>query len=404
MNLAYKDIRHNLGRFALTLLGVGMLLMVVMAMSGIYRGLVTEGTLLIDHIGADLWIVQRDTRGPFAEISRVPRSLVDRVAVVPGIHQAREFVTHTIQREHRGRRMRMLIVGLSWPADRGQWLPLVAGRPLAQNHFEIIADQSLGLRLGETIRLGKETYTAVGVTRGMTSLGGDGAAFLTLSDALAVQFDLPGEAVRLERAARQGRAGLQDTGRAQPALLEHAMRPAADIPALGASQISAVIATIAPGTDPAGVIQTLSAWPDVSVITLEGQRELILKGVVERSRRQLGLFQLILMIVSAIVMSLIVYTLTLDKLHDLAMLKLIGAPTRVILSLIVQQAVILGMLGFVVANLIGTRLFPLFPRRIVITREDLAQLALAVLGISILASGLAVWRAVRISPNEALIQ
>ena len=33
MNLAHKDIRHNLGRFALTCLGVGMLLMIVAGLS-----------------------------------------------------------------------------------------------------------------------------------------------------------------------------------------------------------------------------------------------------------------------------------------------------------------------------------------------------------------------------------
>ena len=82
MNLAAKDIRHNLGRFALTTIGVGMLLMIVMGMGGIYRGIIEDATLLIDRVGADLWVVQRDTRGPFAEISRVPANLVHRVSAV----------------------------------------------------------------------------------------------------------------------------------------------------------------------------------------------------------------------------------------------------------------------------------------------------------------------------------
>ena len=38
MNLAYRDVRHHVGRFVLTGLGVGVLLMVVMGMAGIYRG------------------------------------------------------------------------------------------------------------------------------------------------------------------------------------------------------------------------------------------------------------------------------------------------------------------------------------------------------------------------------
>src|SRR5688572_19380130 len=100
MNLAIKDVQHNLGRFSLTAVGIGMMLMIVMGMAGIYRGLIDDATLIINRIGGDLWVVQRDTRGPFAEISRVPETLVYRVQAVPGIISAREFVFHTIQRQH----------------------------------------------------------------------------------------------------------------------------------------------------------------------------------------------------------------------------------------------------------------------------------------------------------------
>ena len=58
MNLAAQDIRHNGGRFALTATGIGLLLMLVLGMGGIYSGLVHEATLLIDRLDADLWVVQ----------------------------------------------------------------------------------------------------------------------------------------------------------------------------------------------------------------------------------------------------------------------------------------------------------------------------------------------------------
>jgi putative ABC transport system permease protein len=103
MNLAVRDIRHNAGRFVFTTVGIGLLLMIVMGMGGIYRGLIHEATLLVNCVGADLWIVQGDTRGPFAEVSRIPASLEDRVRAVPGVAGARRFVSHTIQREHAGR-------------------------------------------------------------------------------------------------------------------------------------------------------------------------------------------------------------------------------------------------------------------------------------------------------------
>lgn len=112
MNLAVRDIRHSLGRFVLTTIGVGMLLMVVMGMGGIYRGLVDDALVVTRGVGADLWVVQQSTRGPFAEVSRLPRRVVDRVAAVPGVTDAREFVFHTIQREHRGKPLRMGVLGL----------------------------------------------------------------------------------------------------------------------------------------------------------------------------------------------------------------------------------------------------------------------------------------------------
>jgi len=72
-------------------------------------------------------------------------------------------------------------------------------------------------------------------------------------------------------------------------------------------------------------------------------------GKADRARRQLGLFRVILVVVSTIIMALIIYTLTLDKTHDIAMLKLMGARHRVIAGLILQQALLLGALGYGIA-------------------------------------------------------
>jgi len=403
MNLAAKDIQHNLGRFALTSFGIGMLLMIVMGTAGIYRGLIEDATLLIERIGADLWVVQRDTRGPFAELSQVPRTLVHRVQAVPGVESAREFVFHTIQRQHDSKPLRMAILGLSWPLDKGEWLPLVAGRPLAQNHYEMVADKTLGLRLHERIKLGKDTYTIVGITGGMVSTNGEGMAFLTVLDSQAIQFDTPPEAIRLERAARQRRSEAEDIFRSQPILTEQLSRPAAELPAVASPKLSAVVVRVAPGADPAAVEATISTWADVSVFTRAGEEDLLLQGMVDKARRQLGMFRVLLTIIAAIIMALILYTLTLDKLHSIALLKLIGAPNRVILGLILQQAIVLGGAGFGIAYLVGQKLFPYFPRRVVVTSADLLQLAAIVLGISVLSSLLGIWKAMRVEPNEALM-
>lgn len=402
MNLATKDIRHNFGRFALTTVGIGLLLMIVMGMGGIYRGLIADATLLVQKIGADLWLVQGDTRGPFAEISRVPANLEDRARAVPGVADSRRFVSHTIQREFQGRPLRMVVQGLAWPEDSGRWLPLAQGRLLRQAHYEMVADRSLGLPLGASLKLGKDSYRVVGLTQGMVGIGGEGMAFFTVSDSQAIQFDVPGEAARLERAARQARVGSQDIGQVNPLILERSGGSSSAIPALAPPQVSAVTVTLQPGADAAGVAAVFSTWPDITVYTTQQQVDLLLAGTVEKSKKQLWLFRILLVIISTIIMALIIYTLTLDKIHDIALLKLIGARNRVIVGLIMQQALLIGTLGFGLAYWLGTFAFPKFPRRVLIEDFDLLVLAGVVCGISVLASLLGIMEAMRVEPNKVL--
>jgi putative ABC transport system permease protein len=401
MNLALRDIRHKLSRFLLTAVGIGLLLMIVMGMAGIYQGLSEDALSFLERTRADLWIVQKGTRGPFAEISRIPWNLEDRAYSVTGVGRARAFVSHTIQREYQGKPLRMVVQGLAWPKDSGSGLPLTAGRALAQAHYEMLADRSLGLRLGDRIPLGKDVYTIVGITAGMIGPSGDGMAFFTIPDSIAIQYDTPGEAVRLERQARRSRLQKQDLGNMQPQLLERAAGPASQLPALGTQNVSAIMLNVAPGVDPARVAKVISGWSDVTVYPNDVQRELLLKSI-ERNRRQLGMFRKLLVIISAIIMALILYTLTLDKIHDIAMLKLMGARNAVIVSLILQQALLLGALGYGLAYAIGLWVFPLFPRRVAITGENLVQLALIVAAISVIASLLGIWKAMTIQPNEIL--
>ncbi len=126
-----------------------------------------------------------------------------------------------------------------------------------------------------------------------------------------------------------------------------------------------MIARVAPGTNRAQVRDLIAAWGDVTVYTKGGQEDLLLQGMVDKARRQLGMFRTLLTIIAAVIMALILYTLTLDKLHSIALLKLLGAPDRTILGMLLQQAIALGVTGYAIALAMGRQLFPYFPRRVV---------------------------------------
>src|SRR4030067_1843414 len=70
INLAGRDIMHAWGKFVFTGLGLGLLIGVTLTMAGVYRGMIDDAHALLDNSGADLWGVQKNTLGPYAESSR----------------------------------------------------------------------------------------------------------------------------------------------------------------------------------------------------------------------------------------------------------------------------------------------------------------------------------------------
>ena len=112
MNLALADIRHNLGSFLLTCAGVGLLMGVALSMVGIYyQGLVREALALTRSLGAELWVVEAGTRGPFAEASRIPGDVREIVAGVPGVAEAGSLTFRTVEAAGPQGRIRLQVVG-----------------------------------------------------------------------------------------------------------------------------------------------------------------------------------------------------------------------------------------------------------------------------------------------------
>jgi putative ABC transport system permease protein len=111
----------------------------------------------------------------------------------------------------------------------------------------------------------------------------------------------------------------------------------------------------------------MRSWGDVSVYSQDEEEALLLGGVVQRARMQIGLFTVILTLTAAVIIMMVMYNLTLEKTHDLAVLKLMGAPRTRLLGLVLQQAWLLGALGYAVAFAMGELAFPMFPRRVLIT-------------------------------------
>jgi putative ABC transport system permease protein len=94
--------------------------------------------------------------------------------------------------------------------------------------------------------------------------------------------------------------------------------------------------------------------------------------------------------------------MTMEKLKQIATLKLIGAPDRTIIGMIVQQALALGIFGFAIGATLIATIKDYFPRRVILEPDNVAALGLVVLVVCLLSSGLGVRAALRVDPATAL--
>ena len=394
MNLALRDVRYRLGRFLLTGLGLGLLLATVMTMGGVYQGLVIEALSIIRSSGADLWVVQRNTNGPFAETSRIPDDLYRVIRAVPGVREASPVAFQSLQFRVGAKPFRVQLIGyriggLGGPAA------VVAGRPIVQSRYEMLIGRDARVPVGTELRIGRLVFRIVGLTEGIVSSAGDPVAFVSLQDAQEIQFSKANEAVRNDRAR------LEADIRGAPGLAT--VRPDALAPIVQNTHLAnAILVSLEAGADPEAVRAHIERWNYYRALTAAQQEEVLAKSVIERGRQQTLLMRAILLVVSTVIIALIIYTMTLEKTRDIATLKVVGTPDRTIAALILQESLALGLLGFALGAVLIGRTYQYFPRRIVIVASDQYVLLGIVAGICVVASLLGISKALRVDLTTAL--
>ncbi|MBW8365253.1 MAG: ABC transporter permease [Rhizobium sp.] len=394
INLARRDIAHHLKSYLLTGLGLGLLIGVTLTMAGVYRGMVDDAKVLLRAVDADVWVVQQDTLGPFAEPSSVPDDLYRALLGLPGVTQAGNVAYLTMQVSHAGKSQRVMVAGFE-PGKPGGPAFLVAGRPIARAHYEAVADAKTGLRVGDVVRIRRNDYTVVGLTRRMVSSNGDPMLFIPLKDAQEAQFLKDNDAIVEDRQRLAANPAINRPG--QPGVLD-----AVQAIQTSSHKVNAVLLRLQPGVDARAVAGTIARWQRFTAYTRDDMEEILVAKLIATAAKQIGLFLLILAVVSAAIVAFIIYTMTLGKIKEIAVLKLIGTRNRTIAAMIMQEALGLGVIGFFVGKFAATLWAPAFPKYVLLETGDAARAFVLTLVVCALASVLAIRAALKIDPAEAI--
>ena len=317
--LAQRNLFHDKVRLTVTLTGIVFAVVLIVVELGLFVGFTKTTSGLIDHSNADLWITSRNV--PYIEqgVAFSERKL-NQVRAVSGVEDAEKYIAHWTQwKLPNGSEESVQIVGINVDSNLGRPWNLVQGRVEdLQNPNAIILDELYKEKLGVTrvnqiVEINGHRARVVGFTHGIRSFTTSPYVFTTFKNA-------------------QDYTGLRE------------------------DQAYYILVTLAPGANAKQVqYDILAQVKDVDVLTTPQFSHMTQfywmfttgAGVAVLLAAVLGL------VVGFVVVAQTIYATTVDHLREYGTLKAMGAPNRYVYKVIVKQAAISALIGYVLGMIVS---------------------------------------------------
>ena len=317
--LAQRNLFHDKVRLTVTLTGIVFSVVLIVVQLGLFLGFTTATSNLIDHSGADLWITSKNV--PYVEqgVAFSERKL-NQVRAVRGVADAQKLITRWTQwKRHDGGQDSVQIVGINVDDPMERPWNLVQGRVEdLKSPDAVILDelykQKLGVtELGEVFEIGGHRARVVGFTRGIRSFTTSPYVFTTFKNA-------------------QNYTGLRED---QTMFILVKVAPAASLEQVRGDLLNNV--------------------KDVEVFkTSEFSRMTTFYWMFTTGAGVAVLIAAVLgLVVGFVVVAQTIYATTVDHIREFGTLKAMGAPNSYVYKVIMKQAAIAAVLGYVLGMIVS---------------------------------------------------
>ena len=318
--LAWRNLRNDPIRFAATLIGIIFSVALMTVQASLLVGFSSTAAGLVDHAGADLWIMSRGTTNVDQSVVLPERDLYMALGT-PGVAAASRAIVRFVDwRKPDGGTQLVIVVGTSIPS--GMALPWNVVQGNVDSLYQpdaIMIDQLYAAKLGIThigqeIEIRSRRARVTGLTSGIRTFTQAPYVFASYNTALKLSDLLDGEASYILVRLAPGAAAEDVQARLQQAV------PNAEVITAGAFSKRTVDYWI--GSTGAGLSLALGcALSAIVGITVVAQT---------------------------------LYTATIERIAEYATLSAMGAPSRYLYEVVVKQAMIAGGIGCACSLLIAT--------------------------------------------------
>ncbi len=312
--IARRNLLAEKARLVVAVGGVAFAVFLIVLIQSLFLGFRQSTGALIEGLPFQLWVVQDGTFDLYHSTSLLPAQYADRLAEMQGVASVQRVLGRQMRVKVGGEFERELLLAFDEPVvrpevaaglpHRGEAPPLLLETSNLPAPGRIVVSRRLahkhGIEVGEPLRLGERQFTVAGITSGSEGLRDP--SFLNYEDARLL-FGLNGSVNYITVALDQG----VDEG-----------------------QVAGEIEALLPGVD-----------------VLDRQE------FADRSRAEIDVFTPVLavvmtigFVVGAAVISLTIYTATIEKARDFGVMKALGASRWYLYRLVTYQSLAVGLLGF----------------------------------------------------------
>jgi len=371
ITLASRNLFHDRLRFAASIIGIVLSVVLVMVQMGPYNGFGRMLTTMVDHASTDLWIMSSGSKF-FEDLSLVDTDLRDRLLTIDGVD-----------------RVIPVVAGFSaWSLPDGAMIPVfVVASDFSDDGllpWNVVEGNVQSLTTPGTVAIDRAYFDRLGVS-------GVGAA--TLMRGLPVTVGAVTDGIRSFATTPYV---FTDVG---------AARSYVGLPAAFTSDF---LVRLKPGASLELVRQKiLSSASGIHALTpdefREQSRSFWLFGTGAGAALLGG--AVLAFIVGTTIVAQTLYSSTKEHLYEFATLRAIGASNGYIYRVITCQALISAVVGFALAALVGAAVVHFTSNstlQVVITRYLMIELFILTVVMSIISAFAAIFRVLRVDPAVVL--
>ena len=319
VSIARKNLFHDRGRFAITVIGIAASLMLIFFGLGMAVGTVDTMVSIVDHANADIWVVQEGNK-EMLNPSVIRGNVTEDIHKITGVKGIYKLIYSQSKIEKGGTQLNGMIVGFNLNESTGLPWGLVSGdvSALYRNNTIIIdksAQQELGeLSIGDHVEIGDIPQEIVGMTENVKSF------------IYPMVFTTHKNAQKL--------CGLQS------------------------NETNFILLEIEPNHDKKHISDEVSKIGGIDAFSTDEIRKNSIDWMFYKSGMGVGTltFAAVGLFVAIIIISLTIYTATMERLPEFGTLKAIGASKKDIYGILVEQvfwSVTIGYVAGLILSILG---------------------------------------------------